>query len=34
VVYKIGLDSAAQEAYDRREEMIAALSRGQGPITT
>ncbi|MNC97938.1 hypothetical protein D3C83_157580 [compost metagenome] len=34
VAYKIGLESAAQEAYRKREEMIAALSQGQGPVTT
>ena len=34
VAYKIGLDSAAGEADKRREQMIAALSQGQGPITT
>lgn len=34
VAYKIGLDSAANEAQDRREVMIAALSQGQGPVAT
>jgi ABC-2 type transport system permease protein len=34
VAYKIGLESAAREAYRKREEMIAALSQGQGPVTT
>jgi len=32
--YKIGLDSAAGDAEKRREEMIAGLSQGQGPIAT
>ena len=34
VAYKIGLDSAAEDAYNRRESMIAALSQGQGPIAS
>jgi hypothetical protein len=34
VAYRIGLESAAREAYRKREEMIAALSQGQGPVTT
>jgi len=32
--YKIGLDSAAGDAEKRREEMIASLSQGQGPVAT
>ena len=34
IVYKIGLDSAARQAMERREAMISALSQGQGPVAT
>jgi ABC-2 type transport system permease protein len=34
IAYRIGLDAAAEDALERREAMIAALSRGQGPIAT
>lgn len=32
--YRVALEAAAADALARREEMIAALSRGQGPIAT
>ncbi|MBI4890183.1 MAG: hypothetical protein HY821_06120 [Acidobacteria bacterium] len=31
--YRVALDSAVQAAHNRKEEILAALSRGEGPIT-
>jgi hypothetical protein len=33
VVYKLSLDSAVAAADRLKEQMVAALSRGDGPIT-
>jgi hypothetical protein len=33
VVYKLSLDSAVAAAEQLKEQIVAALSRGEGPIT-